>query len=183
LRDRSENEYNESTLRQAQGDTDFMIYYLSLGSNVGDKLEYLKKALLGLNKIGQIIKKSAVYHSESVGEKSLEMFFNATIKFETVIEPLQLLDKIKHIEDTVGRTKTYRWGPREIDIDIIEYDGPVIKSDKLNIPHIEMENRKFVLLPLNEIEKEFKTRNGQTINQILLQCSDTGMVEPINYNW
>ena len=102
---------------------------------------------------------------------------------ESNLEPLLLLDKIKSLEKNIGRTKSYRWGPREIDIDIIEYDGPEIKSKKLTIPHIEMENRTFVLLPLIEIDKEFKSRSGRLINQILLQNIDNSLVKPLIQNW
>ncbi|KAA3613088.1 MAG: 2-amino-4-hydroxy-6-hydroxymethyldihydropteridine diphosphokinase [Calditrichaeota bacterium] len=160
-----------------------MIYYLSLGSNVGNRLEYLQNAVVGLNHIGQIKKKSFVYSSEPIGDKNQAEFFNAVVKLEAEIEPNLLLKKIKQLEENIGRTKTYRWGPREIDIDIIEYSGPEIDTEKLAIPHIQMEKRKFVLLPLLEIEKGFKTRTGQTIDQILLQNEDKSLVTPARHIW
>lgn len=160
-----------------------MIYYLSLGSNVGNKRLYLQKALKGLAAFGVVLKKSAVYSSDPVGEKDQKIFFNTLVKFDTGLTPFQLMDKIKKLEENIGRTKSYRWGPREIDIDIIEYTGPPIQSENLNIPHVEMENRRFVLLPLMEIENNFKTRDGQTIKQLLSQCNDNGMVEPIKNDW
>jgi 2-amino-4-hydroxy-6-hydroxymethyldihydropteridine diphosphokinase len=160
-----------------------MTYYLAFGSNVGDKLLFLNKAIKGLSHVGKILKKSAIYNSEPIGEKKQDNFFNAMIKYETSLTPLQLLDKIKQIEKSIGRTKTYRWGPREIDIDIIEYDGPEIKGENLTIPHLEMEKRKFVLLPFSEVENEFITRSGQSIKQVLLQCSDRSHVEQLKHLW
>ncbi len=160
-----------------------MIYFISLGSNVGDKTVYLQKAVEGLRQFGQILKKSSLYRSEPVGEKDQDYFLNAVIKFECDLKPIDLFDEIKILEKNIGRIKTYRWGPREIDIDIIEYDGPLIKSDKLNIPHIEMENRKFVLLPWMEIENNFKMRNRKSFKQTLQQCTDNSIIELVKKDW
>ncbi len=160
-----------------------MVYYLSLGSNVGDRLLFLQKAVSGLAQFGTVKKKSSVYNSDPLAEMKQEIFLNAIIKFETELKPIQLLEKIKQLEKSIGRTKSYHWGPREIDIDIVEYNGPEIKSEKLTIPHPELEKRKFVLLPLMEIENDFKVRSGQTIYQILQLCSDAGKVKSIKHEW
>ncbi len=160
-----------------------MVYYLSLGSNVGDRLLFLQKAVSGLAQFGNVNKKSSVYSSDPLAKMKQEIFLNAIIKFETELKPIQLLEKIKQLEKSIGRTKSYHWGPREIDIDIVEYIGPEINIEKLDIPHPELEKRKFVLLPLMEIEGGFKVRSGQTIFQILQLCSDAGKVKSIKHEW
>jgi 2-amino-4-hydroxy-6-hydroxymethyldihydropteridine diphosphokinase len=160
-----------------------MIYYLSLGSNIGNKILFLQKAVENLAGFSALLKKSGMYQSEPVGETEQDDFFNAVIKIETGLNPHTVLKKIKEIEKKLGRQKRYRWGPREIDIDIIEYNGPLIRSENLNIPHIEMEKRKFVLQPLMEIEPGFKARNGRPIDEIINTCDDPSTVTLLKHDW
>jgi 2-amino-4-hydroxy-6-hydroxymethyldihydropteridine diphosphokinase len=160
-----------------------MIYYLSLGSNIGDKALFLKKAVESLAGFSALLKKSALYQSAPVGETDQDDFFNAVIKIETELNPHTVLKEIKEIEIKLGRQKRYRWGPREIDIDIIEYYGPLIQSENLNIPHMEMEKRKFVLQPLLEIEPGFKARDGRLIKKLLDDCGDETSVTLLKHDW
>ena len=129
--------------------------YLSLGSNIGNRKKNLEKALTELsnNNISKI-KVSSLYETEPVGPKQRN-FYNIAGKFKTNLNPQDLLKVLKQIEQNLGRTKTYRWGPRVIDIDILFYGKQVIKSPKLTIPHKEIINRAFVLVPMKEIAQNF----------------------------
>lgn len=131
------------------------IVYLSLGSNIGDRRKNIEKALRQLekNKIFKITI-SSFYETESVGPKQRN-FYNIAGKFKTEFSPLELLKTLKHIEKLLGRTKTYRWGPRVIDIDILFYGKKIFKTKILTIPHKEILNRAFVLVPMNEICPSF----------------------------
>jgi len=94
-----------------------------------------------------------------------------------------LLEKVKAIELETGRHETYRWGPREIDIDIIDYDGEEVDTEWLRLPHTQFEKRKFVLIPLLEIDDEFRNRDGLSIQEIILNCTDTGNVDLFLQKW
>lgn len=127
------------------------ICYLSLGSNIGNRKNNLLKALaeLEVNNIKKIVV-SSLYETSPIGP-SQRNFYNIAGKFKTTLAPIELLKKIKDIERLLGRKKTYRWGPRKIDIDILFYGKKVIKTKNLIIPHKEIFKRQFVLIPLNEL--------------------------------
>ena len=127
------------------------ICYLSFGSNIGNRKKNIEKALeqLEKNNIKQIVV-SSFYETEPVGPAQRN-FYNIAGKFKTELPPVELLKKIKETEVLLGRKKTYRWGPRVIDIDILFYGKQIIKTKNLIIPHKEILNRLFVLVPLNDI--------------------------------
>lgn len=160
-----------------------MIYYLSLGSNVGDSISYLVKAVIYLNKIGTVNQKSSIYKTEPVGNKTQNDYLNAVIEFEFNDPPFLLLEKIKKLEKSIGRKQTYRWGPREIDIDIIDSPGVLVDIDGLTIPHKEMENRGFVLIPLQEINSDYTNRQGVKIKDLILHVKNNGKVQQLNKVW
>jgi len=160
-----------------------MLYYLSLGSNVGDRVGNMRRALKMLNNLGKVLRKSALYQTEPVGVKDQYHFLNATISFECDIGPEELLENVKTIEQETGRHETYRWGPREIDIDIIDYDGKEVDTAALRLPHTQFEKRKFVLIPLLEIDDEFKNREGLSVQEIILKCPDTANVDLFLQEW
>ena len=126
--------------------------FLGLGSNIGDRENYLLNAILLINDKFPIINYSSIYITSPMGFKEQPHFLNMAIEINSQrITPYKLLDFVKSIESEIGRKKTIRWGPRIIDIDILLIDDLIIKSDLLNIPHKELLNRKFVLIPLSEI--------------------------------
>lgn len=133
------------------------VVYLSLGSNLRNKEENIKRAmeLLGENKV-VIEKTSSFYETEPIGLQEQDNFYNLVIKGKTPLSPENLLKTIKKIERTLGRKKTKRWGPREIDIDILLYDDRKLNIPNLKIPHPQMEKRRFVLEPLREINSKIK---------------------------
>lgn len=129
--------------------------YLSLGSNIDDRQSFLKGAVDKLrNKIDDI-SLSSVYETEPWGNVDQENFLNMCLRGETSLTPDALLNFIKSIEKDLGRSHNQKWGPREIDIDILFYDNQVIDSAGLEIPHPHIADRAFVLVPLAEIAPDF----------------------------
>lgn len=129
--------------------------FLSLGSNMGDRLEYLSKAI---DKIAQIqgcniLNKSSIYETEPWGYENQEAFLNLCISIETSLSPYELLESLQTIELELDRVRKIHWGPRTIDIDILLFDDIICEDDKLTIPHPRMRERVFVLIPLYDIEK------------------------------
>ena len=128
--------------------------YLGLGSNLGDRE---KNLLLAVRKIGgscTLLRHSSIYMTSPVGYTDQPDFLNMVVEVDSHgIDPYRLLDFVKGIEREMGRKKTRRWGPRIIDIDILFMSGKTVVSDTLQIPHREMFNRRFVLIPLSEITR------------------------------
>jgi dihydroneopterin aldolase/2-amino-4-hydroxy-6-hydroxymethyldihydropteridine diphosphokinase len=130
--------------------------YLCLGSNLGDRKSNIKRALEEIGKSGiNIVRKSSLYETEPTGIKAQPLFFNLCAEAETALAPRALLAAVKSVEASLGRQKTMKWGPRIIDIDILFYDNIILKDEGLVIPHPEIENRKFVLVPMSEIAADF----------------------------
>lgn len=125
--------------------------YLSLGSNMGDKRKFLEDALVLLRRKISGLKTSSLYITKPWGNRNQADFLNLCVSGSTDLPPRKLLDLIKSIEKDLGRRHREKWGPREIDIDIIFYDDLKIRSDELEIPHPYAIKRAFVLLPLAEI--------------------------------
>ena len=132
--------------------------FLGLGSNKGNKIEYLKKAVYEINKDDKcsVLKCSSVYESKPLGVPGQNNFFNAVIQIKTGYSASELFQKIKNIEKTIGRTENIKWGPREIDIDLLFYGSRIISDENLSIPHKEILNRDFVIEPLLEIAPDIK---------------------------
>ena len=127
--------------------------YLGLGSNLQDRLSFLKKAIENLNRHKKIsVKKiSSVYETDPVGGELQGRYLNAVCAIATDLEPKELLRVTKEIEYEMGRRRKGTWEARFIDIDILIYPGTVIASEDLNLPHPLLAERFFVLVPLAEI--------------------------------
>ena len=127
--------------------------WLALGSNVGDRAGYLAAARAALPNAGiTVVKASRVAETEPVGLRDQPRFLNQVLEVETSLEPRQLLDAVKNLEQQLGRTASQRWGPREIDIDILTYDGRAVDEVGLHIPHAELQNRPFLLKLLEDLK-------------------------------
>ena len=125
---------------------------LALGSNVGNRLAMLEKALKALDKAGLCITdKSRVWETEPWGVTDQPRFLNMCAKAKTELEPAELLAAVKGVEQELGREKRCHWGPREIDVDILLVGGETIDLPALKVPHPLMQERAFVLVPLAEI--------------------------------
>lgn len=159
--------------------------FLSLGSNLGDRLKTINLAIVELEKLGKLLKKSSLYETEPWGNADQPWFLNAVVVIDTALEPLQILDETLRIEKSLGRTrKTEKdvYLPREIDIDILFYDNLVFESDTLNIPHPHIADRRFVLTMLDEIAPDFVHPTlKKTPKQLLNECEDKAIVRPLSW--
>ena len=129
--------------------------YVALGSNLGDREENLRTALKHLQENGvEVIKTSTFIETEPYGVTDQPGFVNAVCQVETELAPLELLRLLLNIEQEMGRVRLRRWGERNIDLDLLLYEDTVLESEELTLPHPDMQNRDFVLLPLAEIAGE-----------------------------
>jgi 2-amino-4-hydroxy-6-hydroxymethyldihydropteridine diphosphokinase len=126
--------------------------FFSLGSNQGDRLALLEQALDLLAEICDDLTASRVYETEPMHVKNQARFLNLAAKGKTVLDPRGLLDRIGRIERRLGRRRGLRFGPRPIDIDILFFEGLTVADSRLIIPHPRITQRRFVLIPLLEIE-------------------------------
>ena len=135
--------------------------FLALGSNKGDRESYLLDAVHELNncKMIKIIAFSSVYETKPYGDIPQENYLNAMVLVETDFKPDEIYYLVKKIEAVVGRTKSVRWGAREIDIDIILIGDKIICTEQITVPHKEYDKRDFVLAPLCEIDPGLKDPN------------------------
>lgn len=142
--------------------------YLALGSNIGDSRANIDQAVRLLGSAVQQIKQAPLYTSKAVGYTDQPDFLNTAISGHTDLDPKTILEFIGKAERQVGRTASFRWGPREIDIDIIFYGDQVLKTDNLTIPHPSFRERDFVLQPLKDLDPALKDPvSGQTVQQLL----------------
>ncbi len=127
--------------------------YLALGSNMGDRRAHLEHAVRALEACEdcRVLKVSDFIETEPYGVTEQDAFLNGALALRTLKTPWELLEEIHRIEAEEGRVRTLRWGPRTLDLDILLYDGLVLDSEDLHIPHIEMHKRDFVLAPLAQI--------------------------------
>jgi 2-amino-4-hydroxy-6-hydroxymethyldihydropteridine diphosphokinase len=157
--------------------------FIGLGSNLGDRAYYLHQALAEIANSRQIIMKkySSVYETEPVGKNEQPQFLNMVAELESTLLPQDLLQRLKEIENTLGRTHTEHWGPREIDLDILYYGSEVFNDEKLQLPHPEIANRRFVLVPMREIAGEFlDPMQHLNMEELLQRCLDTKTVRKIS---
>ncbi|MBQ7576964.1 MAG: 2-amino-4-hydroxy-6-hydroxymethyldihydropteridine diphosphokinase [Synergistaceae bacterium] len=148
-----------------------MKIYFGLGSNLGDRLINLREAVQKLSTLGNIIKTSSVYETQAWGGVSQPDYLNACILIESKssLEPHEILTQIKTFESQLGRVPSVRWGARKIDIDILLIDEIIYNSPDLIIPHVNLPDRLFVLVPLSEIlpEKWTHPQNNKNVHEMI----------------
>lgn len=152
---------------------------LSLGSNLGSRTDNIKNAihLLESRNVLENLKISSFYETEPVGYKEQPNFINVAVIGETNLSPENLLDACKSIEQSLGRQNRPKWHEREIDLDIILYDSKIIDTEGLKIPHPQLTQRRFVLVPANEIASKWIVPTvNKTIAEILQECTDNSNV-------
>lgn len=156
--------------------------YLLTGGNIGNRLAYLSKAKEEIAKrCGSILKESSVYETAAWGKEDQGAFLNQVLQIETNLHPEELLKTILEIEERLGRKRQLKYGPRIIDIDILFFDDDIINEHALKVPHPQMQNRRFVLVPLNEIAPaKIHPTLHKTIAQILAECPDPLAVNKFN---
>ena len=152
--------------------------YLSLGSNIGDRLANLRDAIAALPGAGVSVRKiSSIYETEPVDLLEQPWFLNCALEAETSLEPQALLHALRAIESRIGRTKAVPKGPRIIDLDILFYADKIIATSELQVPHPRLSQRRFVLLPLAEIAPTLNDPiSGATVQALLQQTKDRSTV-------
>lgn len=146
--------------------------YLAFGSNLGDKRGYIEEGIQKLSSHEQIreVRVSSILETKPYGPVEQDVFLNGCLKMKTLLEPEELLALLHKIEAEANRTRELRWGPRTLDLDIIFYDRLVYESETLLIPHVDMQNREFVLAPLAELAPNYRHPVlGLSVEQLLLQ--------------
>lgn len=148
--------------------------FLLLGTNIGDKAHNLLQARGYINeRIGEILKPSAIYQTSAWGKEDQDDFFNQVLCVQTVLSPMGLLGECLAIEKDLGRVRFERWGERLIDIDILYFENEVIETADLKVPHPELQNRRFTLIPLVELAPDYThPKMNQTNKDLLAQCTD-----------
>ena len=164
------------------------VVYLGLGSNLGDRRGNLAEALRRLPPLVQIEAVSSLYETQPVGPQEQPLFYNAACRGVTGLPPLELLRHIKQIERDLGRQPddrpSERWGPRPIDIDVLLYGDSVIEEAELRVPHAELANRAFVLVPLAELAADLRHPElGRTISELADAMDRSGVEKQAATGW
>ncbi len=149
--------------------------FIGLGSNIGDRLQHLRDALYFIHRLEstRLVAVSSLYETPPLGFTEQESFYNAVCQIDTTLDPLALLQALKSIERQLGRPEKYeRWHPRPIDLDILLYDTLVFQNDIVTIPHIELPNRKFALVPLLDIDNPIHPVLKKSISELLAETTD-----------
>lgn len=147
---------------------------LALGTNEGDRVQNLQRALELLAPHVKLERLSSVYETAPWGIADQPDFLNMAAQGATALQPVELLDTLKYIERIMGRQPTIRYGPRLIDLDILLYDDLVLQTERLEIPHPRMAERAFVLIPLQEIAPDrVHPRLHRTIRKLAEDLPDT----------
>lgn len=151
--------------------------YIGIGSNLENPLAQLKAATAALREIPstKLCKISNIYQTAPIGPAGQPDYTNAAALLETQLTPEALLDELQRIELDQGRVRKERWGPRTLDLDIILYAGMTIRTARLTVPHIEMENRNFVLIPLMDIAPDLILPNGKSLKAVTDQAGHEGI--------
>jgi 2-amino-4-hydroxy-6-hydroxymethyldihydropteridine diphosphokinase len=155
--------------------------YLALGSNVGDSRLQIEEAVRLLGRSVSDIVRASLYRSKAVGYTEQADFINTAVRGRTALKPRELLAFIKGIEGEIGRVQRFRFGPREIDIDLIFYGDLISTTDDLTIPHPAFRERDFVLQPLADLDPELKDPvSGHTVSELLkaLKPEDRSVLGP-----
>jgi 2-amino-4-hydroxy-6-hydroxymethyldihydropteridine diphosphokinase len=152
--------------------------YIALGSNLDNPHEQLDRALESLAQHAaiELIAVSSRYQTPPIGPQQPD-FINAAAQLRTTLTPIMLLDALQDIEQQQKRRRSVHWGPRTLDLDILLYDNLVLDSKRLSIPHKLMTERAFVLVPLADIGADLTLPAGETVAQLLANCSQQGIVK------
>ena len=157
------------------------VIYLSLGSNVGDRLANLRSAIAALPQAGvQVTRISSIYETQPVDFLDQAWFLNCVVAGETKLPPLELLKSLRTIETALGSKKEFAKGPRLLDIDILLYGDDTIDTPELQVPHLRLTQRRFVLIPLNEIAPDLRHPLwNATVSELLKATPDQSEVKEL----
>ena len=153
--------------------------FVGLGSNLGQPEKQIADALAFLNGMANVVvtKCSSLYRSKPVGPRGQPDYINAVAVLEATLSPLDLLDQIQAIETQQGRVRgKVRWGPRTLDLDLLLYGDKKINNERLTVPHLEMQNRDFVLIPLSEIASDLVIPVLGLLSELINMMPSSGLV-------
>lgn len=153
------------------------IAYIGLGSNMGDRVGYLKSAIkqLNYNSSIEVLESSKIYETDPFGYEEQDDFLNMVVKVKTSLDPLSLLKYGNYIESNLFRKRDIKWGPRTIDIDVLLYGDKCYEDEVLTIPHPRILERAFVLIPLNDVgEKNLKVK-GVNLGEAIKNVDTSGV--------
>jgi 2-amino-4-hydroxy-6-hydroxymethyldihydropteridine diphosphokinase len=156
--------------------------YLALGSNVGDRAKNLREAVRLISDAGvRILRRSSVYETEPLGYLDQDWFLNSVVQGETELSAVELLRRLRAIEEQMGSKKAFANGPRLIDLDILLYGDETISQNELQVPHPRMLQRRFVLVPLAEIAPQLQHPGWSgTALEMLAQTTDRSAVRKVD---
>ncbi|MFZ7217495.1 2-amino-4-hydroxy-6-hydroxymethyldihydropteridine diphosphokinase [Avibacterium avium] len=145
--------------------------YIALGSNLATPVQQLENALHALQQLphSQLVAVSHFYQSKPLGPQDQPDYVNAVACLATALAPLDLLDQLQRIEQEQGRVRLRRWGERTLDLDILLYGDEIIQSERLTVPHYNMQHREFVIVPLYEIAPNLTLPNGKNVEDLVQQ--------------
>ena len=146
---------------------------------MGEREDYLQNASeLLAAEIGVIQKESKIYESVPWGVENQSNYLNQVLEIRSELSAEEVLERVLQIEDKIGRIRNEKWGERIIDIDVLLFNDSIVEKDGICIPHIHLHNRKFVLIPLNEVAPSFiHPKYNKTIEELLSECKDIESVE------
>ena len=155
--------------------------YVGLGSNLDYPQSQLTKAIIETEMVPStsVAKTSSFYRSKPVGPQDQPDYVNAVVELDTELSASVLLDYLQAIENDQGRERKVKWGARTLDLDILLFGDEIINDDRLQIPHVEMQNRGFVLLPLNEIFSDCIIPGVGSVSSLLQQDKADDLVKLI----
>lgn len=150
--------------------------FAGLGSNVGDRLANLEQAVATLASTEQIevVAVSRIYETDPIGPPQPD-YLNAVVELRTTLSPRDLLEAVQRAEARVGRTPAERWGPREIDIDLLIYGDERIDDPGLRIPHLGLVRRAFVLVPLHDLAPDLDVPGAGPVSDLLARVDRAGV--------
>ncbi|WP_439257835.1 2-amino-4-hydroxy-6-hydroxymethyldihydropteridine diphosphokinase [Lonepinella sp. BR2271] len=154
-----------------------VIAYIALGSNLNQPVQQLNAAIEAMAVLPQtqVLAVSSFYRSKPLGPQDQPDYVNAVAKLQTELAPLALLDALQQIENQQGRVRLRHWGERTLDLDILLYGQRVIQSERLTIPHYDMRNREFVIIPLYEIDSDLILPDGVKLSDLMKNIKNNKM--------
>lgn len=151
--------------------------YVALGSNLANPVVQLEQAVASLQQFAKALNVSAFYGSKPLGPQDQPDYVNAVAKFETDLTAFELLDRLQQIENAQGRVRARRWGERTLDLDLLLYGDEQINTERLTVPHYDMANREFVIVPLYELTPHLVLPDGTPLRSLHTQFQHHQMVK------